>query len=321
MMSSSSGASWHGCAEGSTAGSARPSAYVCYMAIPGLKPQARMGLTRPQIEKLMDGATKKIGGIVASIEARGCGGEEWARLMRAYALGSLATEDRDYSRAAAHAESCDACRRYVRGLQGLSAILPPLGVSLHLASARHASGILSHLKGLLRSHGAGSSLQATSAGSASAAGGAGGAALGSLGSGAVIKGVAVVAGVAAVGLAASGHSPRHHSVHHVSAQARPAPRPARASARSSVAVIEAQTPVHQTTSLDRFAPRPSPLISAQTQVSREFGIENRSPPRVSPRPHGEEFASVASQAATRQAATSQPTAPSSTVAHEFGFEH
>ena len=39
-------------------------------------------------QRIMDGATKKLAGIVAEIDARGCGGGEWARLLRSYALGS-----------------------------------------------------------------------------------------------------------------------------------------------------------------------------------------------------------------------------------------
>jgi hypothetical protein len=48
------------------------------------------------MERVMDNATKKLSRVIASIEARGCGDDEWARLMRTYALGLLSEDDRDY---------------------------------------------------------------------------------------------------------------------------------------------------------------------------------------------------------------------------------
>jgi DNA-directed RNA polymerase specialized sigma24 family protein len=104
-----------------------------------------MGLKRRQMEKLMDGANAKIGGIIASIAARGCGGDEWARLMRSYALGLIAEDDRDYPRAAEHVAQCASCSRYVNGLRGLAAILPPVLPFGPLADAGHGAGILACL--------------------------------------------------------------------------------------------------------------------------------------------------------------------------------
>ncbi len=87
----------------------------------------RLKVDRVAFERIMDSATKKISAVVASIEARGCGDEEWSRLMRDYALGLLAEDDRDYQRAHAHIEDdegCESCRRYVRALQGVAAMPP-----------------------------------------------------------------------------------------------------------------------------------------------------------------------------------------------------
>jgi DNA-directed RNA polymerase specialized sigma24 family protein len=171
----------------------------------GIKDEARM-------QKLMDGATKKIGAIVASINARGCGDDEWARLLRAYALGLLAEGDHDYRRASEHIEDCTACHRYVMGLRGLAAIVPPVGLPF-MPVGGHEAGILAHLEHLFNGHGsasatASSALQSTAtAGSAGAAGGGAGV-IGSLGG---AKGLAVVlAAAAAAGAAAIHGSGGHH---------------------------------------------------------------------------------------------------------------
>jgi DNA-directed RNA polymerase specialized sigma24 family protein len=171
----------------------------------GIKDEARM-------QKLMDGATKKIGAIVASISARGCGDDEWARLLRAYALGLLAEGDRDYRRASEHIEQCTACHRYVMGLRGLAAIVPPVGLPF-MPVGGHEAGILAHLEHLFNGHGtasatASSALQSgATAGGASAAGG-GASFVGSLGG---AKGLAVVLVVAATAGAAAIHgSGGHH---------------------------------------------------------------------------------------------------------------
>ena len=171
----------------------------------GVKDEARM-------QKLMDGATKKIGVIVASISARGCGDDEWARLMRDYALGLLTEGDHDYRRASDHIEDCTACHRYVMGLRGLAAIVPPVGLPF-MPLGGHEAGILAHLEHLFNGHGsasatASSALQSTAtAGSAGAAGG-GASLVSSLGG---AKGLAVVLAVAATAGAAAIHgSGSHH---------------------------------------------------------------------------------------------------------------
>src|ERR1039457_745663 len=133
----------------------------------GIKDEARM-------QKLMDGATKKIGAIVASISARGCGDDEWARLLRAYALGTLAEEHPDYPRAREHIEKCTACHRYVMGLRGLAAIVPPVGLPF-MPVGGHEAGILAHLEHLFNGHGSASATASSALQSTATAGSAGGA--------------------------------------------------------------------------------------------------------------------------------------------------
>jgi DNA-directed RNA polymerase specialized sigma24 family protein len=103
-----------------------------------------LGMEESALQRLMDSATLKMGGVIASIDARGCGDGEWTRLLRAFALGVLAEEDRDHSRATAHIESCAPCRRYVMCLRGLAAVMPPVG--LPLMPSGHEAGILAHVE-------------------------------------------------------------------------------------------------------------------------------------------------------------------------------
>jgi DNA-directed RNA polymerase specialized sigma24 family protein len=147
------------------------------------RPEAadRLGIDRVVFERVMDGAMKKMAGVVAGIAARGCGDDEWSRLMCAYALGALDESEPDYRRAKEHidgTEGCEACRRYVRGLRGLSVVLPPL-LPFGLP-AGYVAGILAYLRRVFGGgHGpaagrAALHTQAPAAGSAGAAGAAGG---------------------------------------------------------------------------------------------------------------------------------------------------
>jgi DNA-directed RNA polymerase specialized sigma24 family protein len=173
----------------------------------GIKDEARM-------QKLMDGATKKIGLIVASISARGCGDDEWSRLMRDYALGLLGEEDRDYRRASEHIENCTSCRRYVMGLRGLAAIVPPVGLPF-IPAGGHETSILAHLEHLFNGHGgasatASSAMQSTAtAGGVSAAGG-GPVVLGSLGGAKGVAAVLIAAAAAGVTVIHASGSDHHH---------------------------------------------------------------------------------------------------------------
>jgi RNA polymerase sigma factor (sigma-70 family) len=171
------------------------------------RPEAadKLGIDRVVFERIMDGATKKMSGIIASIDARGCGGEEWQRALRDYALGTLAEDEQDYQRVHDHIDgkdACASCRRYVRGLQGLAAILPPLlpGVP----HGGHEAGILAHLYRLFGTgHSAAVGTSAAVQGSAAAgsvgAAGGGGALSTMFGSGTVKAVLIVGAALSAAG--------------------------------------------------------------------------------------------------------------------------
>jgi DNA-directed RNA polymerase specialized sigma24 family protein len=265
-----------------------------------------MGLKRRQMEKLMDGANAKIGGIITSIAARGCGGDEWARLMRSYALGLIAEDDRDYPRAAEHVAQCASCSRYVNGLRGLAAIFPPILPFGPLADAGHGAGILAFLKHLLRGGHSGGRMAGTSA----AGGGSGGSLAGSLSTGTIAKGVAVVA--AALALAAHDHKAPHASVRHpapVTMQTQ-IPPSAVASATPPVPVrSSAATPIgadttHRHTYHPRREQRTHVLIAdrpttqgsqsgpSEPEQTPKVGGENNSPSAAVPPPPAKESASV-----------------------------
>jgi DNA-directed RNA polymerase specialized sigma24 family protein len=168
-------------------------------------------IDRAAFERIMDGAMKKMGNIVASLEARGHDGDgEWSRLMRAYALGLLSEEEPDYKRALEHLEGddpCESCRRYVRGLRGLAAVMPPLLPPGLLGG--HEPAILSHLYQWLGGH-------ATAAAQAGAAAGAG---AGGTAAGIAVGGGAkaiVLAGAAALSIAGAAVVVSQHvaSAHH-----------------------------------------------------------------------------------------------------------
>jgi DNA-directed RNA polymerase specialized sigma24 family protein len=225
----------------------------------GIKDEARM-------QKIMDGATKKIGPILASIMARGCGGEEWTRLLRAYALGVLSPEDRDYARAEAHIAGCVPCKRYVIGLRGLAAIVPPFGLPF-MPPIGHEASILAHLKHLFAGHGTASAVQA---GTGGAAGGGGGASLlGSIGAGTAAKGAAVLAVIAvtAVVTAKPGHTGASH--HHPQLGPR-------------VQRLEEQTASHPPESAASATPR---SFSSPTVTSPPTSTTRHSHVTVRHRPH------------------------------------
>jgi DNA-directed RNA polymerase specialized sigma24 family protein len=174
------------------------------------RPEAadKLGIDRIVFERIMDGATKKMSGIVASIEARGCGEKEWADLMLAYAHHQLDEDDKDYPRAWAHVDGpdpCEACRRYVNGLRGLAAVMPPLLPPGLLVG--HEAGVLAHLAKFFEGGHVGSG--ASAALGASGTGATGGAATVALG-GTATKAV-LLAGAAALSIAGAAAVATHHS--------------------------------------------------------------------------------------------------------------
>ena len=144
-------------------------------ALLGIKDEVRM-------QKLMDRASKKVGGIVAAIEARGCGGDEWSQMLRSYALGTIDEQHSDYRRAHEHVEDCASCRRYVVGLRRVAAIVPPF-----IPGSPHPTHVLALLHRMFGGQGgsgaAASTLQSgTTAVSGASAAGGGASLMGSLGS-------------------------------------------------------------------------------------------------------------------------------------------
>ncbi len=175
-----------------------------------------LGIDRVVFERIMDSATKKMAGVVASIEARGCGGDEWSRLMRSYALGLLSEDEFDYQRAQAHLQepdACEACRRYVQGLRGLAAVLPPV-LPPGLLAGHEAGSVLVHLSRWLCGGHTTAALQGASAAGATASSGTTvGVAVGGSTKALLVAGAAAlsIAGTAAV--VATNH-PHHHRAEH-----------------------------------------------------------------------------------------------------------
>jgi len=149
-----------------------------------------LGLAPKRMEKLMDGVSQKIGGLVEEIDS-GSWCESRSSLMKAYAFGVLDTEGERYQLARAHLSECSACRRYVRSLRGIGAIVPPVVLPL---AALSALGIGGAAAGGAASSGSGSSAGGGGAGAGAGAGAGGG--FGGFATGWV---VAAVAGVAVAG--------------------------------------------------------------------------------------------------------------------------
>jgi DNA-directed RNA polymerase specialized sigma24 family protein len=181
-------------------------------------------IEQASFQRIMDSATKKLGGIAAEIDARGCAEGEWSRLLRSYALGLLSETDRDYPRAEKHLEECEACDRYVKGLKGLAAVMPPVGLPF-MPMLGHEKAILAHLYRMFGGgHGAGGAAAAqTGAGTAGATTG-GGTLVSSITAGAAAKGAAVIAiAVVAVTIRSAHDGAKHHPARPRTVIARAAP--------------------------------------------------------------------------------------------------
>jgi DNA-directed RNA polymerase specialized sigma24 family protein len=192
----------------------------------------RLGLSERALKKVMDSANKKLAGIVTMVQPRGCGDDEWARALRAYALAAMDPDSRDRQRIELHIQDCRVCKRYVVGLRGLAVVFPPI-----LPFAHDPVGLLAHLHQLLAPTqpatsatatgvGAGTAGAATApaAGVPAAAGGAaitgssagtasGGGLTSLLGGGGLVKATAIVATVltaSAVGITVHAAG-RHHA--------------------------------------------------------------------------------------------------------------
>jgi RNA polymerase sigma factor (sigma-70 family) len=283
------------------------------------RPEAaqRLGVSPRRMEKIMDGATLKIGAVVASITSRGCGDSEWTRMMRDYALGLLAEDHRDYARAQAHIEGCQACRRYVLGLRGVAAITPPLLPVMPLGGHE---GLLAHLESLFGGGHGGAAAGAVAQGGVGVGATAGGSGfLLPAGAGMVAKGIAVVAaaGVLAGGLYMADGHPRHGARQTSSAHGAPL-APA-----ASTASLD---PLFGTGDLSRFTAGPgpfSPQRPAKRSQSRKASLR---PHSKSAKPTSAEFsferpaASRTSHAVVARTASSSlaATPPSHAVSSSAG---
>jgi DNA-directed RNA polymerase specialized sigma24 family protein len=180
-------------------------------ALLGIKNEARM-------QKLMDRASKKVGGIVAAVEARGCGGDEWSQMLRSYALGTIDEQQSDYRRAREHIENCASCCRYVVGLRRVAAIVPPF-----LPGGPDPTQVLAFLHRLFGGHGgtgaAASTLPTgTTAVSGASAAGGGATLMGSLGSAKVAAVIVVAAAAGATTAIHDGEGHRARHAHHRAAR-------------------------------------------------------------------------------------------------------
>jgi DNA-directed RNA polymerase specialized sigma24 family protein len=247
-------------------------------------------LPEPVLQKVMDGAMKKIGGIVTSLSARGCGDDEWARLMRAHAFGLLEETHRDYPRARDHVDVCDACRRYVLGLRGIASICPP---TLPMLGGHIAAG-LALIRGFLRDLFAGTHSGATVAALQSGASSAGGGlSAGTLGGMTAAKGVAALA-VAAALTATTNYvaAPKHHfhagTGHAETGHSRETVPPDASAAIAVPAappVVRAFSGAHRAGSSSSSAQGHTAFPrNPRARVSREFGFETSPATRTAPLP-------------------------------------
>lgn len=138
------------------------------------RPQAAelLGVSPKRMEKLMDGASRKVGVLVEDI-SDGSWCETRGSLMKAYAFGVLDPDGERAALAAAHLRECPGCRRYVRGLRGIAAIAPPVALPLALMGALGAAGGHAAAGAAGASSGAGGGGAAAGAGTATAGAGGG----------------------------------------------------------------------------------------------------------------------------------------------------
>lgn len=83
-----------------------------------------LGIPEPAFQKIMDRATRKLQTVCTELAARGCGGEEWARALRSYALESICKDSPDHKRITTHIASCESCRRYTTAISTIRRSLP-----------------------------------------------------------------------------------------------------------------------------------------------------------------------------------------------------
>lgn len=264
----------------------RQAAVLCY--IQGCsRPQAAelLGLPAKRMEKLMDGVSRKVGVIVSDIRD-GYWCEQHESLMKAYAFGVLDPDGERWQLASAHLGECSGCRRYVRGLRGIAAVAPPIG--LPLAAIAALGGGAGHAAGA--GAGAGGSGSAGSSAGGSAAGGTGS---GGVGAGGIAAAAAAVVAVGSVGAFALTRESNDT----------PPPRP-------PAAVAPAQAPPSVT---PRQSSKPKPKPKAKPKPKLAAATTPAATPTTAP--------AVTPAAAPAPAPESKPDPkPIEDAAQEFGFE-
>ena len=185
----------------------RQAATLCY--IHGCtRPQTAeaLGVSPKRMEKLMDGVSRKIGVLVADIRD-GSWCESRDSLMKAYAFGVLDPDGERWQLASDHLSECPGCRRYVRGLRGVGAVAPPIGLpiaALALLGGGAAGAAAAGASGSGAAGGAGGSGAAGSTGSAAGGAASAGGGIGAAGAAVAATAVIAVAGLGAFALVNNG---------------------------------------------------------------------------------------------------------------------
>jgi DNA-directed RNA polymerase specialized sigma24 family protein len=300
-----------------------------------------LGVEEAAFGRVMDRAIKQIAAVVATIDTRGCGDGEWARALCSFAVGAMSEDSPDFRRVAEHVRDCATCQRYVFGLRGLAAVLPPYVLPLVPAGHRVAAA-LAYFRRLLASHSAvgGNAAGATAAASSATAGSAASGGWAALGAGAAK--VAVVVGVAAVGTLSVHALVTRHAAHRFPAVVVSRPPVARVPRLADEAnTSQAVSPLSQATSLrsTKRAPAGRAPSAGATQAKRrvvqvarprevaaEFGFERRTvaaPPAAEVSRPGAVAPQPIARASQARPSTRVASARSSerSTPREFSFEH
>lgn len=256
-----------------------------------------LGVAPKRMEKIMDGAMRKVGAYCAEISAgKWC--ESRRSMLNAYAFGVLDPAGARYKLATAHLDDCPACRHYVRRARGLAAFLPPVFLPLK------ALGGAGAFVGTAATGAAATQAAIGTGGSGAAAGGstAGAAvAVGSTGSGLGLKAAATVAAAVVVGVGAA-------NAPHPSSDNQPKSR-------------TPNTAVVQTRTISRIVPTApaKPKVAKAKRKSKAKRTSRPSSPAT--QPNSPPPASSAPQnPATRQTRKSTSTSTVKPSGAEFGVE-
>ena len=254
-----------------------------------------MGIDIKRLDKVMVAASKKLGGLLESIN-RGDWCEEQRSLIKAYAFGLHEEGGERHALAVQHLMQCQACAAYVRSLRGLTVVVPAPTL---LASATAAGGgIAAGLSGLFNGGASG----AAAGGAGTAVGGGGATLLGGLGAKTAALCVSAVCAAGAAVVVVT-HAPDRDAKTAASASA-VAPRPAATSASSTT-----------------VAPRTTTASSPST------GKAGTSKKRTPPDPKSKGAQQIAELGIEPQATSTPPTSqvsaasvPRRAAASEFGIE-